>query len=275
MAPFLLTHMLVLISAQLVKSSGVFELKVHSFTTTSSSSSVCKESRDCQVFFRVCLNYTQDVMSYRLACSNGTGLTGTFSTDQSSISTSAPITVPFKLKGLGTFSVIVEAWSTESSNDPSMENLNSMINHFATQINLTIGEKWSQDVHLGEQSKLHFSYRAVCDEFYYGDDCTDFCRPRDDPFGHFNCDAAGNRICLPKWKGHYCAEPVCLPGCNEIQGYCEAPGECRCRYGWQGPRCDECLPYPGCRHGTCRKPQQCTCDEGWFGLLCDKNYKDE
>ncbi|KAG1932026.1 delta-like protein C isoform X2 [Pimephales promelas] len=229
MAPFLSTYFLILISAQLVKSSGVFELKVHSFTT-SSSSSVCEQSRECKGFFRVCLNYTQNVFSYRLACSEDTGLPGTFSTDQSSISTSAPIAVPFNLKWLGTVSVIIEAWNTESSNDQS----------------------------------------TVCDEFFYGDDCSDFCRPRDDPFGHFNCDAAGNRICLPEWKGEYCAEPICRSSCSEKHGYCVAPGQCECFYGWQGPRCDECVPYPGCMHGTCQQPWQCMCDEGWRGLLCDK-----
>ncbi|XP_026136487.1 delta-like protein C [Carassius auratus] len=271
MAQLLSTCFIVLISVQLVKSSGVFELKVHSFTTTSSS--VCKQSRDCQVFFRVCLNYTQDVISYRLACSDGTGLTGTLSTGQSFINTSAPITVPFNLKWLGTVSVIIEAWSAESSNDQPTENLNNMIGHFVTKKNLTIGQKWSLGEHLAEQSELLFSYRVVCDEFYYGDDCTDFCRSRDDPFGHFTCDDAGNRLCLPGWKGDYCAEPICLSGCSEEHGYCEAPGQCKCFLGWQGPHCDECILYPGCLHGTCKQPWQCICKEGWGGLLCSWDLK--
>lgn len=132
--------------------------------------------------------------------------------------------------------MIMEAWNAESSNDQPTgrpippilalylknnfflnvfrpihydlfsEKLNNMIGHFPTKINLNIGQKWSLGEHLGEQSELHFSYRVVCDEFYYGDDCSDFCRSRDDPFGHFTCDDAGNRICLPEWKGDYCAE---------------------------------------------------------------------
>ncbi|XP_050991267.1 delta-like protein C isoform X2 [Labeo rohita] len=267
MAQFLSTYFLVLLSAQLVKSSGVFELKVHSFTT--SSSDVCKQSRDCQFFFRVCLNYTDNVISYRLACSNGTGLTGTMSTDQSSISTSEPITLPFKLKWLGTAAVIIEAWNAESSNDHPTEALNNMIGHFATKINLTIGQKWSQDVHLGEQSELCIGYRVVCDKFYYGDECSDFCRSRDDPYGHFTCDDTGSRICLPEWKGEYCAEPICSSGCREEHGYCEAPGQCKCFEGWQGPHCDECRRYPACVHGTCEHPWQCNCEEGWGGLFCD------
>jgi len=84
-----------------------------------------------------------------------------------------------------------------------------MISRLATKRRLAIGEDWSQDVHRGEQSQLNFSYRVVCDEFYYGEECSDLCRPRNDAFGHFNCDAAGNKMCLPGWKGDYCAERKC------------------------------------------------------------------
>ncbi|KAI2667886.1 Delta-like protein C [Labeo rohita] len=311
MAQFLSTYFLVLISAQLVKSSGVFELKVHSFTT--SNSSVCKHNRDCDVFFHVCLSYTQDVISYRLGCSNGTGVSVTFSTGQSFISTCAPISVPFNLRqqalmlprftcqpkrlrlslegvvlkigaclnqwitffrkvfGLslqGTVSVIIQAWDAESSNEQPTENLNN-IGHFATKINLTNSQKWSQHVHLGEQSELRLSYRVVCNKFYYGDDCLSFCRSRDDVFGHFTCDNAGNIICLPGWKGEECKEAICSSGCREEHGYCEAPGQCKCFEGWQGPHCDECRRYPACVHGTCEHPWQCNCEEGWGGLFCD------
>ncbi|XP_050991284.1 delta-like protein C isoform X4 [Labeo rohita] len=266
MAQFLSTYFLVLLSAQLVKSSGVFELKVHSFTT--SNSSVCKHNRDCDVFFHVCLSYTQDVISYRLGCSNGTGVSVTFSTGQSFISTCAPISVPFNLRQQGTVSVIIQAWDAESSNEQPTENLNN-IGHFATKINLTNSQKWSQHVHLGEQSELRLSYRVVCNKFYYGDDCLSFCRSRDDVFGHFTCDNAGNIICLPGWKGEECKEAICSSGCREEHGYCEAPGQCKCFEGWQGPHCDECRRYPACVHGTCEHPWQCNCEEGWGGLFCD------
>ncbi|KAI7800770.1 DeltaC [Triplophysa rosa] len=248
-------------------SGGVFELKVHSFTTTSG---VCKPSTDCQIFFRVCLKHSQDNISPEPPCTYGTGLTDIFSADQNSISNSAPIRVPFNFKWPGTVSLIIEAWNAESS-EQSTDNLNNMISRLATKRRLAIGDDWSQDVHIGEQSQMRFSYRVVCDEFYHGEDCSDFCRPRDDPFGHFNCDAAGKRICLLGWKGEYCAEPICSPGCSEEHGYCDAPGECKCRLGWQGPLCDECQRYPGCLHGTCSQPWQCTCKEGWGGLFCNQD----
>ncbi|XP_052404894.1 delta-like protein C [Carassius gibelio] len=262
MAQLLSTCFLVLISVQLVKPFAVLELKVNSFTNTSSS--VCEQSKDCQVFFNVCLNYTQDVTSYRQACSSDTGLTGPFSSDPSSITT-AQIHLPFNLKRLGTATVIIKAWNVESSYNQPTENLE--IGHFATKIDLTTSQKWS----VGEQSELRFFYRVVCYEFYYGDDCSVFCRSRDDYFGHFTCDDAGNRNCLPGWQGEYCTEPICLSGCSEEHGSCGVPGECKCQYGWQGPLCEECLPFPGCQHGTCKHPWQCMCEKGWGGLLCDKD----
>uniref|UniRef100_A0A8C1NED3 Delta-like protein n=1 Tax=Cyprinus carpio TaxID=7962 RepID=A0A8C1NED3_CYPCA len=264
MARVLLKCFLILVSAHLAESSGVFELKVHSFTSTSS---VCKRSRDCQIFFRICLKHSQDIQP-EPPCHYGTGMTGIFNAD--SVTSSAHIRLPYNFKWPGIVSLIIEAWNAESS-EQSTKNINNMISRLATKRRLAIGEDWSQDVHVGEQSQLRFSYRVVCDEFYHGEECSDFCRPRNDAFGHFNCDAAGNRICLPGWKGDYCAEPICLSGCSEEHGSCEAPGECKCRLGWQGPLCDECQRYPGCLHGTCNQPFQCTCKEGWGGLFCNED----
>lgn len=76
----------------------------------------------------------------------------------------------------------------------------------ATRKSLTIGQEWSQDVHFGEQSELRLSYHVVCDENYHGESCSEFCRPRDDTFGHYTCDATGNRVCLPGWTAEYCSE---------------------------------------------------------------------
>lgn len=132
---------------QAESSGGVFELKVHSFTTTSSA---CKPSTDCQIFFRVCLKHSQDNISPEPPCTYGTGLTDIFSADQSSISNSAPIRVPFNFKWpvsipkkcvvhsfntqlyvykqsfnqcslflQGAVSLIIEAWNAESSSEQS------------------------------------------------------------------------------------------------------------------------------------------------------------
>ncbi|XP_066559973.1 delta-like protein C [Amia ocellicauda] len=272
MALPLLVCFLALISTHLVQSSGMFELKVHSFST---ARSICRKSRDCQIFFRVCLKHSQDIISPEPPCTYGTGVTDIFRSDQGAISRSAPIRVPFHFKWPGTFSLIIEAWNAESS-EQSTDNPVNLISRLAMRRRLAVGEDWSQDVHNSgeQQSDIRYSYHVVCDEHYYGDSCSDYCRPRNDTFGHFTCDDAGNRACLSGWSGEYCSEPICLSGCSDKHGYCEFPGECKCRLGWQGRLCDECVRYPGCLHGTCGQPWQCNCQEGWGGLFCnqDLNY---
>lgn len=88
----------------------------------------------------------------------------------------------------------------------SADNQNNLVSRLATRRRLAIGEDWSQDVHFGEQSELRYSYHVFCDEYYFGDGCADYCRPRDDTLGHYTCDEEGNRICLEGWKGNYCSE---------------------------------------------------------------------
>ncbi|XP_066519508.1 delta-like protein C [Hoplias malabaricus] len=255
--------------AHLVYSSGVFELKVHEFR---SARVQCDPSKvDCRIFVRVCLKHSQDVILPEPPCTYGTGLTEPFRTDHSSISNSAPIRVPFQFKWPGTFSLIIEVWSAESSSVQSTENQSNLISRLATKRTLAIGEEPAQDVHQGEQSVLRYSYYVACDEHYYGDSCSDYCRPRNDTFGHFTCDSTGNRMCVEGWKGDYCTEPICSSGCSEEHGYCTNPGECMCRLGWQGSLCDECTRHPGCLHGTCSQPWQCNCKEGWGGLFCNQD----
>uniref|UniRef100_A0A8C0GWR9 Delta-like protein n=1 Tax=Chelonoidis abingdonii TaxID=106734 RepID=A0A8C0GWR9_CHEAB len=240
----------------------------------------------CRLFFRVCLKHAQAVVSPEPPCTFGSSVSPTpilplLCTPPrllflSPMAPHHPISVPGRpspphrltLSALsllqGTFSLIIET-------RPPGGNL---ISRLATRRRLAVGEDWSQDVQLGEQSELRYSYHVLCDEHYYGEGCSDYCRPRDDPFGHYACDELGARVCLPGWRGEYCSEAICLPGCSEGHGYCERPGECKCRIGWQGRLCDECVRYPGCLHGTCSQPWQCNCREGWGGLFCnqDLNY---
>lgn len=265
----LLLCVLLFASAHTVLSSGVFELKIDSFT---SSRSICRfQPRECQIFFRVCLKHTQHVISAEPPCTYGTALTEIFGADSNSVSESAPIKVPFLFKWPGTFSLIIEAWNAESSGLESTENQNNLISRLATRRRLTVGEEWSQDVHFGNQSELRYSYHVVCNEYYHGEACSAYCRPRNDTFGHYACSPEGIRSCLEGWSGEYCSDPICAGGCSKDHGFCELPGECVCRQGWQGERCDECARHPGCLHGTCLQPWQCNCKEGWGGLYCDQD----
>ncbi|XP_030601179.1 delta-like protein C [Archocentrus centrarchus] len=268
MARLLLPCLLLLVLAQTALSDGVFELKIDSFT---SSRGICpSQSEDCLIFFRVCLKHSQLTINPEPPCTYGTALTEVFGADSNSISESAPIRVPFPFKWPSTFSLIIEAWHTESPGRESTENQNNLISRLATRQKLTVGEDWSKGEHINNQSELHYSYHVVCNEYYHGEACSAYCRPRNDPFGHFNCDKEGNRICLDGWSGDYCTQPICA-GCSKQHGVCESPGKCVCHQGWQGESCDECVQHPGCKHGTCKLPWQCDCNEGWGGLLCDQD----
>ncbi|CAH2251104.1 delta 1 [Pelobates cultripes] len=280
-----------------ISCSGLFELKLQEFInkkgllgnknccptgTSGLSSSQGLQQCECKTFFRICLKHYQTSVSPEPPCTYGNAITpvlgsNSFNVPDSSSSDPSftnPIRFPFGFTWPGTFSLIIEALHTDSSDDLSTENLDRLISRLTTQRHLTVGEEWSQDLHSSGRTELKYSYRFVCDEHYYGEGCSDYCRPRDDAFGHFSCGEKGEKVCNPGWKGQYCTEPICLPGCDEHHGYCDKPGECKCRVGWQGRYCDECIRYPGCLHGTCQQPWQCNCQEGWGGLFCnqDLNY---
>ncbi|XP_028321219.1 delta-like protein C isoform X2 [Gouania willdenowi] len=253
----LLRLCVLLLSAHTVFSSGVFELKIDSFSARLVRG---------QVSFRVCLEHTQLVMFPKLRCTYGNA-TETFSSN--SITGSAPIIrVPFDLKWPGTFSLIIEAWSSESA---APENQDTLVGSWEKRRHLPVDGDWSRDFHVGNQSELRFSYRVLCSEFYHGQECATYCRPRNDTFGHYECDEDGRRRCLDGWSGEYCSDPICALGCSESHGSCQSPGACTCHQGWQGARCNECARHPGCVHGTCTTPWQCNCKEGWGGLYCDQD----
>ncbi|KAG8504731.1 Delta-like protein 1 [Galemys pyrenaicus] len=309
-----------------VWSSGVFELKLQEFVNKKGllgNRNCCRggagPSCACRTFFRVCLKHYQTSVSPEPPCTYGSAVTpvlgvGSFSLPDGAGADPAfsnPIRFPFGFTWPGTFSLIIEALHTDSPEDLTTENPERLISRLATQRHLSVGEEWSQDLHSSGRTDLRYSYRFVCDEHYYGEGCSVFCRPRDDAFGHFACGERGEKTCNPGWKGQYCTEPTCLPGCDEQHGFCDKPGECsrplpslekllhwcgrmvppreregsheaaeacltillcpRCRVGWQGRYCDQCIRYPGCLHGTCQQPWQCTCQEGWGGLFCNQD----
>ncbi|KAG8001740.1 Delta-like protein B [Nibea albiflora] len=208
----LLSCLLLFVSAQTTLSSGVFELKIDSFT---SSRGVCRSpSGDCQIFFRVCLKHAQDIINPEPPCTYGTALTEIFGADSNSISQSAPIRVPVHFKWPGAFSLIIEAWNAESSGLDSTENQNNLISRLATRRRLTVGEEWSKDVHFGNQSELHYSYHVMCNEHYHGESCSAYCRPRNDTFGHYTCNDEGKRQCQEGWSGEYCSDRKCRRSTN-------------------------------------------------------------
>ncbi|XP_066594062.1 neurogenic locus protein delta-like [Prorops nasuta] len=286
------TAVVVLLPApRAVNGSGVFEIRLKSFANEYGKDNLGKccsggVSRTgecsgvCKTRFRVCLKQYQAKIDTSSPCTYGDVVTPVlgenvvnFTSNAALPSFTNPIRFPFDFTWPGTFTLIVEAYhDTENTTQHSAGRV--LISRLATQRWLDIGPEWIEDEHKSAHSKMIYEYRVTCVAHYYGKGCENLCRPRDDSFGHYTCSPTGKRVCLSGWKGDYCNDPRCLPGCDEQHGYCKQPNECKCHNGWKGTFCDECVRYPGCLHGSCQKPWECLCDEGWGGLFCnqDLNY---
>jgi len=50
-------------------------------------------------------------------------------------------------------------------------------------------------------ASAYYKFRARCNPFYYGHNCSQFCLPKSDSTGHYTCDDVGTKRCLPGWTG--------------------------------------------------------------------------
>ena len=65
---------------------------------------------------------------------------------------------------------------------------------------------------LSRSASITYRVRVKCDENYFNTTCTKFCRPRNDVFGHYTCDATGDKVCMDGWVGHNCDTGTLLDG---------------------------------------------------------------
>jgi jagged-1 len=64
--------------------------------------------------------------------------------------------------------------------------------------------EWHTLTHKGQTANFTYRIRVQCNENYYNVTCTAFCRPRDDKFGHYDCNATGEKVCKDGWDGPNC-----------------------------------------------------------------------
>ena len=81
-----------------------------------------------------------------------------------------------------------------------------LISQLKTQRSVEVGQEWKHFNYPEDASGsvLSYSYRVVCDPYYYGSQCSDMCKPRDDKFGHYTCRENGTKSCLDGWGGQFC-----------------------------------------------------------------------
>ncbi|XP_073329477.1 protein jagged-1-like [Pagrus major] len=272
---------------QVSSASGHFELQILSMQNVNGqlqSGACCDGPRDatdrrctadeCDTYFRVCLKEYQLKVSSAGPCSFGAASTpvlggNTFSVHNAK-SDNARIELPFSFAWPRLYTLIAEA--LDFNNDSSSGSVGGALIEKALHSGMiNPSRQWQSLKHNGPVAQFHFQVRLGCDEHYYGFGCNKFCRPRDDFFGHYECDHNSNKTCLEGWSGPDCNTAICRQGCSTEHGSCKVPGECKCLYGWQGEYCDQCIPHPGCVHGSCVEPWQCLCDTNYGGQLCDKD----
>ncbi|XP_015782941.1 delta-like protein C isoform X1 [Tetranychus urticae] len=245
-------------------SSGIFQVEVVEFEHKYLYSS----ADDTKLVYNLCLKESNTLV-YGPPCTYG------IVTSQPS-PPSAPVSLrlPFTFRWMKSFTLIVTIMANNGSTNNSVQ-LEKQI-HFDDNVLPTNRSSnglrpWLYKTFKSTNSHLVYRYRVYCSLYYHGDECSEFCRERNDVFGHYGCRENGQKSCLTGWIGDNCDKPKCRPGCNSEHGYCSEPDQCQCRPGYSGPLCNQCLLYPGCINGYCLKPWQCICHRNWGGILCDQD----
>ncbi|GCB82649.1 hypothetical protein scyTo_0022383 [Scyliorhinus torazame] len=125
MIPVLLLYIVFTFPLPQTSSTGIFELKVHSFTNRQPELTMgCQRGLRCGRFFRVCLKHYQVNISSEPPCTYGAGTTPVLRPGSDLVRDSDPIRIPFHFTWPGTFSLILEVWNAESD-EASIGNLSS------------------------------------------------------------------------------------------------------------------------------------------------------
>ncbi|CAH1364291.1 protein jagged-1b isoform X1 [Tenebrio molitor] len=282
---YLLQFFLLLLNLlQCAHGSGFFELQVLEMVNPRgelSSEECCgggarspvtgRCSTPCNTFFRLCLKEYQSNVTSTGSCSFGNTSSVVLGRDSFTLADPerGKLVLPFTFRWTRSFTLILQA---VDHNNFTLPATNDIIEEATYSGIIDPSAEWHTLNHRGPRARLTYRVRVKCDSHYYNATCTKFCRPRDDKFGHYICDANGDKECIEGWKGSTCDVAVCKPGCHPVHGKCDNPDECNCRPGWRGDFCDQCEPYPGCKHGYCNGSSwQCICDTNWGGILCDQD----
>lgn len=88
----------------------------------------------------------------------------------------------------------------------------------AEQKVLAMGSDWtSESKSVDNGMTLNLQFRVVCDDLYFGPQCSRYCRAKNDESGHYGCSVNGTHECLSGWTGESCdqgeirTQDICQP----------------------------------------------------------------
>ncbi|XP_077993229.1 protein jagged-1-like [Glandiceps talaboti] len=263
--------------------SGIFELQILSVRNVAGevsngdccdgvrvSDGPCSEN-SCDTQVDVCLKEFQNIISTNSNCTFGRIRSEILGGNEFFLSPedqAGRLKLPFEFGWLTSFTLVIKIFDNDNTSESAAEELIDIV---STNGVINPGLNWHEKILNGVVAEITYKIRVTCDAYYFDITCLKYCKPRNDIFGHYDCDSNGDKSCLPGWTGSRCDTAICRQGCHSVHGTCTVPNDCICHYGWKGELCDRCKTYPGCNHGTCVTPWECTCDLNWGGLMCDQD----
>ncbi|CAN0309049.1 unnamed protein product [Lampetra planeri] len=197
----------------------------------------------CDTYLRACLREyleRRDAAAAPGPCAYGAAASRVLAGDSAELSRrskAGKMTIPFDFAWPTSFTLILEAWDydNDTAQDAGSELIERVVYGGALAplaADSAGSATWRTVRHVGTAASIVFQLRVRCQPRYHGAACTRFCRARDDHFGHFACDAAGNKACLHGWMGPECDQGE--DGVSPRDSPREGCAPRRVMLGWEG-----------------------------------------
>ncbi|XP_033624614.1 fibropellin-1-like [Asterias rubens] len=277
-----------------VKSSAVISFKLKSFSNPDHSEldGGCCDPRffscgSCDNYFLICLDDAILGSNDFSDCGIRTIETDVVYTDNDEFNFPAivPDDIPNPLaisvlRWQGGMRVKLQVWDDDGNGDDLIDE--SFLNIVQSAAVSQSSAQWTE-YNMGTHTQFTFQVKVNCVRNYYNSDCSVYCSPRDDAYGHYTCDqTTGAKLCKPGWQGeqcdlvlHYCEVNPCLNNgtCNDFIVFFNCT--CNPDYIYVDGLCDEkddCAHHPCLNGSTCNDligNFSCTCAPGFEGDLCN------
>lgn len=82
-----------------------------------------------------------------------------------------------------------------------------LVDTFTINASLQVGDQYTSprtNISTNRYARITLSFRVMCADNYYRQDCSTFCLSQDNETGHYTCDKEGNKVCLEGFSGSNC-----------------------------------------------------------------------